>query len=133
MQGAIQEDIPVVVQIHASRVEEVKAGEVSFGDNDYVLVSDPGKDFYENLEELFANCKLVDEDLELLRVNAVSTVEHFKHIEVTRFGTRRLDIKSKKTLQRLEPRVPKENGIGIAEGRYPGSVDLVIGDQCRGP
>lgn len=37
------------------------------------MVSDPTEDFYENLEELFANCKIVDEDLEQLRVNAVST------------------------------------------------------------
>lgn len=69
----------------------------------------------------------MDEDLEQLRVNAVSTVEPFKHVEATRIGTRRLDIKSKKTLERLEPRVPKEDGIGIAEGRYLGSINWVIG------
>lgn len=58
MQGAIQEDIPVVVQIHASRVKEIKAGEVSSGDNDYVLCSDSTENFYENLEELFAKVSL---------------------------------------------------------------------------
>ncbi len=59
VQGAIQEEIPVV-QIHASRVAKVRADEVSSGDDDCVLVSNPTNDFYENLGALFADCKPVN-------------------------------------------------------------------------
>lgn len=62
VQGATQEDKPVV-RINVWRVEEVKAGEVSSGDNDYVLVSDPTEEFYEYLGAVFADCKPVDENL----------------------------------------------------------------------
>ena len=126
MQRAKQEDIPVV-RIHASRVEEVKADKVNSSNSDYVLVSDPAEDFYENLGALFSNCEPVNEDSKRLRVNSVSAVEPFKHVE----GTRRLDAKSKKTLQRLEPWTHKEDDIGIAEGRYPGPGGLVIKRPMR--
>lgn len=69
----------------------------------------------------------MDEDREQFLVNAVTTFEPFKHCEVTRIGICRLDTKSNKTLQRLEPRALKEGGIGIAEGRYLGHFGLVIG------
>ena len=121
VQGTVREDIPVV-RIHASRVEEVKTDEVNSGDNDCVLVSNPNKDFYENLEALFADP--VDEDLVQLRV---SSVELFEHVEGTRIGTRSLDIKSKKTVQRLELQAPKKDGVGTEKGRYPGLGGLVIG------
>ena len=69
------------------------------------MVSDPTEDFYDNLEALFADCKPVDGDLVQLRV---SSVEPFKHVEGTRIGTRSLDIKSKKTVKRLESQAPQE-------------------------
>ena len=101
MQGAIQEEIPVV-RIHASRVEKVKADEVSSGEDDCVLVSEPTDDFYKNLGALFADCKPVEEDVVQLHVSSVSTIEPLKHVKGIRIGTRRLKIRSKKTVQRLE-------------------------------
>ncbi len=56
IQGAIQEDIPVV-QVPTSRIVEVKAGEVRSGVDDCILISDPAEDFYEDLDTLFTNLK----------------------------------------------------------------------------
>lgn len=67
----------------------------------------------------------MDKDLEQPRASSVSTIEPLKHVEGTRNGTRRLNIKGKRILQRLEPRAPKEDGIGIAEGRYPGPSGFI--------
>ena len=85
------------------------------------MVSNPNEDFYDDLKAL--SSEPVGEDLEQLRV---SSVELFEHVEGTRIGTRSLDIKSKKTVQRLEPQAPKKDGIGIEKGRYPGPGCLVI-------
>lgn len=87
---------------------------MSSGDDDCVLVPDPADDFYENLGALFVDYKPVDEDLVQLHVSRISAIEPLKHVEGIRIGTRRLNIKSKKTVQRLDPQAPKKNGIGIA-------------------
>ena len=76
MQRAKQEDIPVV-RIHASRVEEVKADKANSSNNDYVLVSDPAEDFYEDLGALFTDLKPGDEKVVQLHVDFVTVVEPF--------------------------------------------------------
>ena len=68
VQGVIQEDVPVV-QIHTSRFEEIKAGEVSLDDNDCFLVSDPTEDFYGDLGALFS--EPMDEKVVLLHVDKI--------------------------------------------------------------
>ena len=90
------------------------AREVSSGGNDCDLVSDRTEDFYETLGALIAEIKPMDEDLVQLRISSVRANEPFKHVEGTRIGTRRLDIKKKKSVQRLEPQDSQKDGIGIA-------------------
>lgn len=97
MQRSIQEDI-VVVQIHASRVEEVKVGKVSLGNNDCVLISKPKEEFYKNLGALFGNCQLINQDLLQLRI---SLVQLLKHIHNTKIGTQSLNVNSKKIVQKI--------------------------------
>lgn len=77
----------------------------------------------------------MDEDQEQLRISSVKTLEPFKrlHGEGTRIDTCWLDIKSKMTLPKLESWAPKEDGIRIAEGRYPGPVSLVIWARWPNP
>ena len=88
VQGAIQADIPGV-RIHASQVEEVKAGEVSLDENDCFLVSDPTEDFYGDLAALF--CESVDEEVMLPHVDSVDTVKPFEHTIVSGKITHRPD------------------------------------------
>lgn len=71
MQGAAQEDI-AVVRIHASRGEEVKAGEVHLGTGDCVLVSDPTNDFCEDLGALSTDLMPGGEIVVQLGVDSVS-------------------------------------------------------------
>ena len=110
-----------VVRIHESRVKEVKADKEKLGDNDGVFVLDPKEDYYDDFEALFA--EPADEDL---KQPSVSYVGPFKHVEDKRIGTRSLDIKSKKTMQRLELQVSKKEGIYTKKRRYLGPGCLVI-------
>ena len=96
------------------------------GDNNCVLVPNSDEDFYDDLEALSA--EPLDEDLEQLRVNSV---EPFEHVESTRISTQSLNIKSKKTVERLEPQAPKKDGIFTENGRSPGLDCLVIGRPRR--
>lgn len=123
IEGAVQEDIPVV-RIHLSRIEEFEASEMSLSNDASILVSDPIEDFYENMEALFAKSVDEDEDLAQLRVGFLEPCEH---VEDTRIGTQGLYIKSKMMIQRLKLQAPKKNGIGIRKWRYPGPGGLVIG------
>lgn len=120
MQEAVQEDIPVV---WVDTPRAIEASELSSCDGACILVSDPTEDFYENLETLFADCTPLDEYLVQLRF---SFVESFKHAESTGVGKRRLDIKSKNMVQRLESQAPKRDGIGAEKGGYPEPGGLVI-------
>lgn len=65
-----------VVRINASRVEEIKAGEVSLDDNDCFLVSDSTEDFYRDLVAL--SCAPVDEEVVLLHGDSVGIVKPFE-------------------------------------------------------
>ena len=56
MQGAIQEELPVV-RIHTLQTKEFKAGEVRLSANDCMLISDPAKYFYKDLALLFIDLK----------------------------------------------------------------------------
>lgn len=88
IQGSVQ--IPVI-QGDIPRVKE--ASELSSSDDVCILISDSTEAFCENLEALFADCKPVGKgDLVQLRA---SSVQPFKHVEDTKIGTRRLDIKRK--------------------------------------
>ena len=120
MQGSPMQEVIPVVRIHTSRVKQ--ASELSLSDNACILVSDPTEDVYENLEALFA--EPVDEDLEQ---PSISSVGPFKHAEGTRIDTRSLNIKSIRTVRKLEPQAPKKDGIGIEKGRYLGLGCLEIG------
>ena len=122
VQGAVQEDIPVV-RIYLSQIEEFEANEVSSSNNASILVSDPTEDFYENMEAMFAEPVDKDEDLVQLRVGSP---EPFEHIEGTRIGTQGLDIKSKNIMQRLELQAPKKDGKGTGKGRYPRPSCIVL-------
>ena len=119
MQGSPMQEVIPVVRIHTSRVK--KASELSLSDNPCILVSDPTEDVYEKLEALFA--EPVDEDLEQ---PSVMSVGPFKHAEGTRIGTQSLNIKSTRTVRKLEPQAPKKDGIGIEKGRCLGLDCLVI-------
>lgn len=120
MPGAIHEEMPVV-RVHASRVENVKADEVSSGEDDCILVSDPTDEFYEHLGAWFADCKHVDKDVVQLHVSSVSAIEPLKHVEGIRIGTRKAEHQEQKDNEGLEPQASKKNSIGIAEGRHPGT------------
>ena len=74
MQGTAQEDTPVV-RIHASRIGEINAGEVSSGADDCMLISDSAKDFYKDLGTLFTDLKPGDEKVGKLHVDFVSVAE----------------------------------------------------------
>lgn len=113
-QGSVQ--VPVV-RVDTSPVKKVS--EMSSSDNTCILVSDPTEDVYEDLEVLFADCEPMDEDLVQPRI---STVEPFKHVE----GTRKLDIKCKKSVHGLEPQTLKNIHIVTEEKRHPGPDCLVI-------
>ncbi|MCJ1348040.1 hypothetical protein MMC31_006271 [Peltigera leucophlebia] len=134
LQGAIQEDIPVV-RIHESRVGKVKAGEVSSSDNDSFLVSDPTDDFYENLGALFADCKPVDEDLEQLRVSSVSIVEPVEDAAAAKTDPNRPNTKTRKAvrefciLRETEVESMKKTVLGREQERFPG----VDGTAVRRP
>lgn len=78
---AVQEDKPVV-QIHALRIGEVKAGEVSLGADDCMPISDPSKDLYKDLGALF--CEPVDKKIVLLQVHSFNTVKPFEHTIVSK-------------------------------------------------
>lgn len=113
-----------MVRIQTSRVKE--ATELSLSDNSCILVSDPNEDVYENLEALFAES--VGENLEQ---PSVSSVGPFNHVEGTRTGTRSLDIKSKKTVQRLELQVPKKDDISTEKRRYLGPGCCLVIERPR--
>ena len=57
----------------------------------------------------------------------ISPSELLEHVKSTRVGTRSLNIKSKKTVQRLELQTPKKDGICIEKRRYLGPGCLVVG------
>ena len=96
VQWPIQEDIPVV-QIHASRVEDVKAGEVSLGADDCVLISNSAEDFDEDLGALFTDLKPGDEKVVQLHVDSVIVVEPFDNTIGIRGYSYRPDTSNKKT------------------------------------
>lgn len=112
-----------VVRNHKSRVKEVQAYKEKLGNNDGVFVLDPKENYYDNFEALFA--KPADEDL---NQPSVSYFGPFKYVEDKKIGIRSLDIKSKKTVQRLELQVPKKDGICTERRRHLGPAGcLVIG------
>lgn len=85
---------------------------------------DPNEDFYDEFKALFS--EPVDEYKDLVH-HRVGPSELLEHVKSTRIGTRSLDIKSKKTVQRLELQTPKKNGICIEKRRYLGLGYLVVG------
>lgn len=102
-------------------MKEVKVSEENLSDNVCLLVSDLIENFYKNLEALFS--KHVDKDLVK---HSISFLELFAYIEGTRLGTPSMDIKSKKTMWRLEPQVLRNNCIDLKKRRFPRLSSLVI-------
>ena len=123
VQATIKENVPIV-WIHVSRVEKVNYDKERLNDNDCVLVLDPNKDFYDDFEVLFS--EPVDKYKNLIH-HRISPIELLEHVKSTRVGTQNLDIKSKKTVQRLELQTPKKDEIWIKKRQYLGPGCLMIG------
>lgn len=85
---------------------------------------DPNKDFYNKFKALFA--KPVDNYNDLID-HCVGLHELFGCIESIRIATQSLDIKSKKTVQRLKLQTFNKDGICIEKRRYLGLDCLVVG------
>lgn len=98
VQAIVQENVPVV-WIYTSRAKEVNADKEKLSDNDCVLVLDPNDNFYNNFKALFA--EPVDKYKDLVH-HCAGPREFFERVESTKISTQSLDIKNKKTIQRLE-------------------------------
>ena len=129
VQGPIQEDIPVV-QIHVLRVEEVKAGEVSLGADDCILISDPAEDFYEDLGALFTDFKPGDEKV-VLHVDSVTVVEPFDNTIGIGKYTHRPDTSSKRTawkfLNSLDTEIEARKRASLISEEGFAGLDRIIG------
>ena len=131
MQGGVQEDIPVV-QIHTSRIGEVKAGEVNSGANDCVLISDPTKDFYEDLVTLFPDLKPGDEKVGQLHIDSATVVESCDNTIGSGRYIQRPDTSSKRApwrfLNSLEAGIGTKKKAGmIPEEGFAGFDGIIVG------
>ncbi len=97
MQKPVQEDIPVV-RVLASQIVEVKAGEVRSGVNDCILISDPAKNFYEDLGTLFTNLKPGIEKIRQLHIDCVTISKSLDNTIGLEKYTFKLDSNSKRNL-----------------------------------
>ena len=131
MQGGIQEDIPVI-QIYTLQIEEIGAGEVNSGANDCVLISDPTKNFYEDLVTLFPDLKSGDKKVEQLYINSAIVVDSCDNTIGFRRYTQKPDTGSKraswKFLNLLEAGIGTKKKAGmIPEKRFAGFDGIIVG------
>ena len=131
VQGAVQEDIPVV-RVHASRIVEFKAGEVRSGVDDCMLISDPAEYFYEDLGTLFNHLKPRDEEVGQLSADSVTVVEPFDDTIGLRKYAHRPNSSCKRTpskfLNSFDAGIGAKKKAGmIPEKRHAGFDGIVVG------
>ncbi len=129
VQGAVQEDIPVV-RIHASQIGEARTGEVSSGADDCMLVSDPAENFYEDLVTLFPDLKPGNEKVRQLHVDSVTVVEPFDNTICLGRYTHTPDSSSKRTSWKscnsLRARIEARKKAGMISGEGPAGFDGIV-------
>ena len=131
VRGTVQEDTPVV-RIHASRIGEVSAGEVSSGADDCMLISDSAENFYEDLGTLFTDLKPGDEKVEQIHIDSGIVAESIDNtISFGRYS-QRPDTSSKSTSRKFLSSseagigAKKKSGITPGEG-FAGFDGMIVG------
>lgn len=112
-----------VIRIHTSRVQEVKPDKIKLGDNNYILVLDSNDNFCNDFGAMFV--KLVNKYKDLVH-HYVSPHKLFEHVEGREIGIPSLDIKTKKTVWRLELQILKKDDICTKNRWYLGHGHLVM-------